>query len=143
MPNVEDETFDHLYIAEQNRELALVLLGPDAERVRPRRADWAGIVAFYSAVHYVNAYLWEARRFAPDNHRERNDAIGAEAALQPIREGYRLLRMFAFEARYAAPFLATEADARELLEYDLRAVEAGVLRALGLAVPNWQLPAPG
>ena len=143
MPSVEDETADHLYIAEQNRNLALVLLGPAAERVRPHRADWAGIVAFYSAVHYVNAFLWEVRRSAPTDHRERNEAIRAEAALQPIRDGYRLLRMFAFEAKYAAPFAATEVETRELLEYDLRAVEAGVLRALGLTVPTWQLPAPG
>ena len=143
VPSVEDETFDHLYMAEQNRDLALVLFAPEAERIRPRRADWAGVVAFYSSVHFVNAYLWEARRFVPQNHGDRNLAVGAEPALQPMRASYRLLRTFAFLARYGVPFAANEADVRNLVDIDLRAVEAGALRALGLPVPSWHLPELG
>ena len=94
VPSAEDETVDHLFVAEQNRDLALVLLGPDADRVRPRRVEWVGIVAFYAAVHHVNAYLWETRRFAPASHSDRSQAVVAESALRPIRDNYRVLRVF-------------------------------------------------
>ena len=56
---------------------------------------------------------------------------------------YRLLRAFAFAARYEAPFTAADVDVRELIDIDLRAVEAAVHQALGLAVPTWQLPELG
>lgn len=139
---MEDETVDHLWTAEQNRDLARALLGPDARSLRPRRREWTGIVAFYSAVHYANAYLWEARRVAPTNHQERREAFSREAVLRPVRGSYRVLQEFAFDARYVVPFAASDAEVRDLTDVNLRAVEAAVLRALGLAVPTWQLPGP-
>ena len=138
--SLDPTTLEHLLAAEENRELCLSLLDGAASRVRPRRWEWTGVVAFYSAVHYVNAYLWEARRFSPNNHQERSDAFHVEAALRQARSGYWYLRDFAYEVRYRPRVSATEAIARDLVDIDLRAVEAAVLRALGLGIPDWQLP---
>ena len=45
------------------------------------------MVAFYSAVHYVNAYLWATRHLAPNNHQERSDAFHVEADVRQARSG--------------------------------------------------------
>lgn len=100
------------------------------------------MIAFYAAVHYVNAYLWEARQFVPASHPERSRAVHAEAALRPARDSYGLLRDYGYEARYTATFTATDADARELVQFDLRRVEDAVLRAVGLPVPLWEDTGP-
>ena len=139
---MEDETIDHLMAAEQNRELTRALLAPTGQRLRPRRGEWTGVIAFYSAVHYVNAFLWEARRFAPKSHQERRGAFNREATLQPLLDNYRVLQAFSFDARYLVPFSASESEVRDLVDIDLRAVEGAILLALGLALPTWQLPEP-
>jgi len=141
--SLEPATIEHLLAAEENRELALSLLDRAASSVRPRRWEWTGVVAFYAAVHYVNAYLWEVRRFAPTSHQARSDAFHVEADLRPARSGYWYLRDFAYEARYRPSVLATEAIARDLVDIDLRTVETAVRRSLGLDIPAWQLPASG
>ena len=140
---MNDETVDHLRIAEANRVLALALLHPAATSVHPRRWEWTGVVALYAAVHYVNAYLWERRQFAPGSHVERRRFFRSDTVLYPIRERYEFLEGYAYEARYDVRFEATEADARDLVGIDLRSVEAAVSRALGLSVPTWRLPDPG
>ena len=139
---MNDETIDHLRIAEANRDLALTLLHPSAGSVRPRRWEWVGVVAFYAAVHYVSAYLWERRQFAPSSHAERGRLFLSDSILYPLRRRYRVLQVYGYEARYEVDFAATEANARELIDNDLRAVEAAVLRALGMSVSTWQLPDP-
>lgn len=140
---MNDETVDHLRIAEANRVLALGLLHHAAANVLPRRWEWVGVVAFYAAVHYVNAYLWESRQFAPGSHVERRRYFRSDTVLHSIRERYQFLEGYAYEARYDVRFEPTEADARDLVGIDLRAVEAAVLQALGLSVPPWQLPDSG
>ena len=137
---MNDETLDHLRIAEANRVLALALLHAAAGSVRPRRWEWTGVVAFYAAVHYVNAYLWEIKQFAPANHAERRRFFNSDIVLYPVRESYEFLEGYGYEARYDVRFEATEADTRDLVDIDLRAVEAAVSRALGLSVPTWELP---
>ena len=136
---MEAATIAHLLAAEENREHCLSLLDRAAAGVRPRRWEWTGVVAFYSAVHYVNAYLWEARRFSPRSHQERSDAFHVEAALRQARSGYWYLRDFSYEVRYQPRVSATEVIARDLVDIDLRVVEAAVRRGLGLAIPEWRL----
>ena len=140
---MNDETIDHLRIVDSNRELALALLHPGAGDIRPRRWEWTGVVAFYSAVHYVNAYLWERRQVAPSSHADRRRLFYSDSFLVPVGRHYQLLQAYGYQARYEVDFVASEAEARGIVGIDLRAVEAAVLRALGLAVPTWQLPSDG
>ena len=95
------------------------------------------MIAFYAAVHYVNAYLWESRRFAPTNHYQRRAEILADPSLLGCGLSYRALQDNGFYARYAETFSLSEQAACGLVEVDLRLVEATVLQALGQPVPVW------
>lgn len=95
------------------------------------------VIAFYSAVHYVNAYLWERYRFTPSSHGERSGGVRNDRAIRACRPNYGRLRDAGYYARYDERFALSEQDARELVETDLRRVEATVLLALGESVPTW------
>jgi hypothetical protein len=139
---VNDETIDHLRAAEGNRQFALSLLAPMATQIPARCWEWVGVAAFYSAVHYVNAYLWEHHGVAPSNHSERRRWLAADRTMARVTDQYDLLQVYGFEARYEPTFAASEHMAKDAVDIDLRAIEAAVLRALGLDVPGWRLPGP-
>ncbi len=64
---MEQKTADCLWTAERNSDLATELL---ATHMQTPPFDWAVVIAFYAAVHYVNAYLWERdNRYDPGNTR--------------------------------------------------------------------------
>ncbi len=50
---------------------------------------------------------------------------------------YARLSTLGFQARYEPTFKLAEQDARDLVDVDLRAVEATVVTALNLPVPTW------
>jgi hypothetical protein len=53
---MEQKTREHLETAARNRDLAHALIDPESSIiVQPPPLDWAVVVAFYAAVHYVNA----------------------------------------------------------------------------------------
>jgi hypothetical protein len=59
---VERLTDRHIQTAERNREIALAHLITQAHSVQPPAFEWATVIAFYAAVHFINGYLWEFRR---------------------------------------------------------------------------------
>lgn len=63
----------HLATASQNRDFAAILVNTYDDA--PPSLNWAAVAAFYAAVHYVNAYLWEIARVEPSNHLERAKLI--------------------------------------------------------------------
>jgi len=132
---VEKKTFDHLRVAQRNRDLARALLtkadlGPDSW-------GWVAVVLFYSAVHYVNAYLWERYLIEPANHGERSYGVREDRAISACQSHYDRLRDQGYRARYDELFSVTEREAQVLLQVQLRAVEAKVMQALGQPSPTW------
>lgn len=95
------------------------------------------MILFYSAVHYVNAYLWERYHLTPRNHAERTYGVQRDPAISVCDRNYDTLKAVGFHARYDERYSLSEEDAGTLLDVDLRAVEAMVLKALGQPVPAW------
>ena len=96
---MEPRTRDHLDVALRNREFAAWLLDSATDPPAPAN-EWAAIVAFYSAVHIVNAYLWEVHRVEPVNHRQRTQYLINDASLSAIRGDFRTLSRLGWSARY-------------------------------------------
>ena len=126
---MDPKTRQHLALAARNRDLARALVSGS---IRPTPGEWGVVVAFYAAVHYVNAYLWEQRRVEPANHGERLARVRGERTLQACREAYRHLQHAGYLARYDVTFRLPERRAARLVRDDLGIVEATVQNALGL-----------
>jgi len=137
---VDPKTLAYLRVADENRAIALDLLTP-APRRPPRYFEWVAVVAFYASVHNVNALLWEKQRFEPARHQQRSQAVRSNRLLVPCRVSYSQLNNSAWQARYKPSFSVSETDVRRLVDLNLRDVEATVMRALGMQVPAWTLPA--
>jgi hypothetical protein len=63
--------------------------------------EWVVILAFYSAVRYVNAYLYSKNRTPPGSHSERERQIYYDSYLNSIFSDYTTLRDWSENARYA------------------------------------------
>jgi hypothetical protein len=64
------------------------------------RIDWALISLFYSAMHYVEAYMDAMHSQHIRSHETRDQMIGKESNLKRIYNEYCDLKYFGFEARY-------------------------------------------
>jgi hypothetical protein len=129
---VETLTDRHIQTAEQNRVVAIAHLDSQAHSVRPPAYEWVAVIAFYAAAHYVNAYLWEIRRYEPADHGSRNRLVRGDPALRPCLSRYERLFELGFRARYVPGFRLLEQGARDLIEADLEEVRRIVRGALGL-----------
>ena len=136
---MEPRTVEHLTIGEKNRDLARALLTPSQAALGLAFApwEWVAVIAFYAAVHDVNAYLWESAHIEPATHGERLAYVRRDRALRRCQSGYARLQNFGFHARYTPGYVVSEHDARELVTVDLRAVEVAVMAALKLPAPAW------
>ncbi len=61
--------------------------------------DWAITMLFYSALHYVDAFL-AGKRMHPLNHDDRDEEIERNGSLTDIYRHYRRLKDFSRSARY-------------------------------------------
>lgn len=129
---MERLTDRHVQTAERNRAVALAHLDTQAHSVRPPAYEWAAVIAFYAAVHYVNGYLWEIRRYEPPDHVSRNHLVRGDSGLRPCLSRYERLFEVGFRARYVPGFRLLEPAARELVEIQLGEVRRVVRDALGL-----------
>jgi hypothetical protein len=129
---VERQTDRHIQTAERNRAVALAHFDSQAHAVQPPAHEWAAVIAFYAAVHFVNGYLWEVRRYAPPDHESRNLLVRGDPVLRTCHEEYRRLFDVGFRARYVPGFRVLEQGARDLVEADLGEVRRIVRGALGL-----------
>ncbi len=62
--------------------------------------DWAITGMFYSALHYIDAYLDRSLATHPETHADRRRIIARIRQLRPIREQYTLLSRRSQSARY-------------------------------------------
>lgn len=67
--------------------------------VAPTYIDWQITALFYSALHYVDAYLAK-HNVHPSSHAERDRLITMESVLRRIYTAYRDLESYSRDARY-------------------------------------------
>lgn len=128
---MEARTRDHLTKAARNRDVALTLVDPVLPTtIRPQPLEWAIVAAFYAAVHYVNANLWETRRYEPADHGARRNAVARDRTLRVVHRSYARLRHLAFEVRYHPTVQPTRTDAEDAVHQHLAQVEQTVRSAL-------------
>src|SRR5687768_16198595 len=118
---------DFLATANEHRAIAQAVL---AAELRPRAYQWVAVIAFYAAVHYVNAYLWEKRQIEPRDHTERLLLVSMSADLRAANQAYDRLQNVAYRARYVPRFRLAHQEAARLVAQDLADVRQAVLVAL-------------
>lgn len=120
----------HVATARENRDFATALVND--YNGTPPSLNWAAVAAFYAAVHYVNAYLWELAHLEPSSHFERASLIARWPLLQPLVPAYQRLQRYAINARYTPGFRMQRGDVMDLLETDLaiiaQAIESTLLQ---------------
>lgn len=85
---------DHKTKADGNAAFALSLNLDSQTRI-----DWALIVLFYAAMHYVEAYL-AAMSIHLRSHTTRDSYLGRDSNLRPIYAEYQDLKYYGYNARY-------------------------------------------
>jgi hypothetical protein len=110
---MEDLTTSHVATARANRAYALAIL--QDEGASPASLNWAAVATFYSALHFINGYLWEIARLAPANHLERERIIARWPDLAPHDRPFRLLLDYSIRARYTPGFQIRRSDLSVLL----------------------------
>jgi hypothetical protein len=88
--------------AKQTEQLALAL-----NRDLPVCIDWAVAMLFYSALHYIDAFL-AGKNVHPMNHKQRDEEIERNGSLSGIYGAYRRLKDLVRAARYEIPNFAPE-----------------------------------
>jgi hypothetical protein len=131
LPERGQSTREHLQVAARNQKLARDLLGLAASGVlQPPPYEWIVVIAFYSAIHYVNAYVWEIHKEEVKSHWKRSDWVGKESSLEACRGEYLRLENVSFSSRYDRRASISAAEADQLVNTDLTIVESVVRAAL-------------
>lgn len=85
---------DHVRLANRNHE-ALELLRADG-----KHAEWITTIAFYKAVHVVEAVLASHFGWHSSSHDDRLKSLKAQSAFQPVFKPFRTLYALSRTARY-------------------------------------------
>lgn len=90
---------------------------------------WAAVATFYSAMHYVQAYLVANGLSSVDNHRDRNQWVALESKLKPIYPSYKRLYDISWSCRYEGRD-PTRQFVSSLIQQDFSSVKQCVLPLL-------------
>ena len=132
---MKPETPGQVETAGRNRDIARALLaGTWHTGLQASPFGWVAVVAFYSAVHYVNAYIWEIEGTIL-YHPPRRAYITAHPPLSGFLQGYLQLEAHARDARYTPGYVLGQQDAQVLVDTNLMRIEAIVCNALGVTPP--------
>ncbi len=126
---MDPQTRQHLRKALRNRRFAQIVLQSDEFGLDPPPYEWAIVVAFYAAVHFANAYLWERLRQEPRNHDERRNMV--YMALRRMSLAYVHLAGLGWRGRYDPTYRPSRAEAERAIQTDLAAIERAVMAELG------------
>jgi hypothetical protein len=85
---------EHMQKAAGNAAFALSIPLTDQTRI-----DWALVILFYAAVHYIEAYLASSGQHLK-NHTTRDSMVGRDSSLRPVFADYQDLKFYGFNARY-------------------------------------------
>jgi len=128
---VDQRTREHLDLAERNQKLAQDLLDlAAAGTLQPPPYEWIAVIAFYSALHYVNAYLWEILQKETPSHPQRAAWVRQDKDLSACTGEFHRLWNAGGSARYDRGYSVSPSDAEDLVNTDLKAVASVVLAAL-------------
>jgi hypothetical protein len=116
----------HLQAAQDNEALANDLVDRRTGR------SWSPVLCFYSALHWVDAYL-ATLEIHPSTHAARRAFISRVPGLESIADDYQRLESRSREARYELTQFTRE-EAFLLLQNELRRIRE-VIQAL-LGPPN-------
>ena len=115
------ETERYLAGAERNRQFARDVANTFAGH--PPSLEWAAVIAFYAAIHYVNAYVWERLQYEPTSHAERVRMLVMFQELKPMLDRYRRLQDYGSRARYIPLFTLPLGRLLLLIDTDLASIE--------------------
>jgi hypothetical protein len=133
---LKPETHQHMQQAERHRAVAEALENPGrVTGLQPPPFDWAAVAAFYAAVHYVNAFLFERLGREPGDHRVRRGLVARVPELRYVLGSYDTLFDLGWHARYTAGFRVTQAAARQAVRQYLENVRNAVYQTLGGPLP--------
>ena len=90
----------------------------------PDSPSWAVVVAFYSALHWIDAYLASAQSIHPKSHTERELCV-RRTELRQVYDSYRLLNDRSRDARYDLRVFSAD-EARSLISIELSRIRAYV-----------------
>jgi len=128
---VDQRTREHVDLAERNRDPARALLNPAiASNLQPSPYEWVAVIAFYAAMHYVSAYLWEKYREVIEEHPRRAARVRTDTLLRRCSPQYGRLSNAGWNARYTRGFRMSRQDAERLVTIDLANVESVVMTTL-------------
>ena len=88
----------HVTQAERNESLYATLCSPLSSETE--YTEWEVVALFYSALHYVDAYLDRTISYHPKGHTDRNTWVGRIGDLGPIASYYLHLYTQSRKARY-------------------------------------------
>ena len=94
-------------------------------------ADWGITVAFYTALHLLEAYL-AGRKVHLHDHSTRNSAVAREARLRAVGRHYMTLYWESRHARYNCRVFRP-ADLARLLNSDYNPLQRHLCKLLGIA----------
>jgi hypothetical protein len=130
------ETTEHLARAERNRAVARALCDPQQHTsVRPLPLEWGAVAAFYAAVHYVHAVLWEHHGLNPRDHPTRRGYVARTTLLKQALGAYDALYDLGWQARYRRSFRPKSPTVLDAVHRQLDAIRRLVYHALGEPMP--------
>jgi hypothetical protein len=119
---MEQRTRNHLTNARRNHQYSDSLLAQVSSTTRSQTSGtsaeliWCVVAAFYSAVRYVNAYLYEKHnQYVPRTHTERERLVFTDSLLKRVSIDYRMFKSLSIQARYDPLPTITEADGHDVL----------------------------
>ena len=94
--------------------------------------DWAATVLFYTALHYIDAFLDQIRNIHPITHKSRDKLLATVTELRPIFPAYSALKNASFNARYFPPVIFTDQYVNDLEVRHLARIKVELGRYLQL-----------
>ena len=89
--------------------------------------DWVSVVAFYSALHFVDAHLLKHHGIQREHHEERERDVADH--MSEIYPAYKRLFELGFRSRYLRiEDNPTPDEARSAIKYDLPDIESYVMQ---------------
>jgi len=120
---MKPRTVQHLQKGAANARLAHRLAGESPP------SDWAIVVGFYAAVHYVGAVLWEQAEYVPRNHDDRSLTIHRTQELRRVEDVYDRLKDLSWKVRYLPAAQISQARIQSALG-DMAEIQSVVLSTL-------------
>ncbi len=126
--SMQPRTGDYLRTADRNRDVARELAFAP---FKTPPSDWAAVIAFYAALHFMHAYLFERENGRePTSHKDRRNCMETVAGLMPAEDNYNDLYDLSVKVRYRSLYRINGATVQEALD-NMGEVERVVRKGLG------------